>query len=219
MGTLMKIVTERAMGMYLEKLDKVKETKVREFFEKAEVRVAGADGAARKPGAAPVRAVSICSSVFFIYFLRCSFLILSGQSASSGIDKENQPPRGAIELPKTSSRASVIPSKPSSAAAKKKPASATSTLSAASAAAAAAASAPKKKVAPKDDEPVILKYTPDSAEAWMTEAFEGVNLKELGDSNWKVRLGGMYNCQDGFVSYCLVSSLTMPSFLFFIYFF
>ncbi|KAJ3412335.1 Microtubule-associated protein, microtubule dynamics during spindle orientation [Chytridiales sp. JEL 0842] len=157
LGSLMKIVTERAMAMYIEKLDKVKEAKVREYFEKAEVRAGGGGAGAKKP------------------------------MASAGVrpataDKENQPPRGAIELPK-SSRASVIPPKP---APKKKPALAVSASS--SAPSSASAPVPKKKAAPQEDQPVIFKYTPESAKDWMAEAFPEVNLGELSDSNWKTRL-------------------------------
>ncbi|KAJ3195013.1 Microtubule-associated protein, microtubule dynamics during spindle orientation [Irineochytrium annulatum] len=40
-GTLMKLVTERALASYLEKIDKSKEGKIRESFEKAETKLGG----------------------------------------------------------------------------------------------------------------------------------------------------------------------------------
>ncbi|KAJ3081726.1 Cytoskeleton associated protein 5, partial [Physocladia obscura] len=38
------------------------------------------------------------------------------------------------------------------------------------------------------DEPVSFKFSDDSAELWMAEAFPDVDLKAFGDSNWKTRL-------------------------------
>lgn len=53
LGTLMKIVSERLMVGYLEKLDKVKETKVREYFATAEVKCTLA--AVKKPAPPPAK--------------------------------------------------------------------------------------------------------------------------------------------------------------------
>lgn len=51
LGTLMKVVTERQMSAYIDKLDKFKEAKVREYFEKAETRCSG-PGAKKAPAKA-----------------------------------------------------------------------------------------------------------------------------------------------------------------------
>ncbi|KAJ3300457.1 Microtubule-associated protein, microtubule dynamics during spindle orientation [Borealophlyctis nickersoniae] len=59
LGTLMKVVSERVMAPYLEKLEKLKEAKVREYFAKAEVKCVGkrapTASAAAPPAAAPAR--------------------------------------------------------------------------------------------------------------------------------------------------------------------
>ena len=62
LGTMMKVVSERMMLSYLEKLEKLKEAKVREYFEKAEVKCVGGGAGARKaaapaagPAAVPAR--------------------------------------------------------------------------------------------------------------------------------------------------------------------
>ena len=54
-GTAMKVVGERVFGQYLDSLDKIKQDKVKEYFEKAEINATGGGGggAAAAPKAAP----------------------------------------------------------------------------------------------------------------------------------------------------------------------
>jgi hypothetical protein len=59
LGTLMKIMGERAMGPYLEGLDDIRKTKIKEYFEKAEVKAKDKPKpppAAAAPRAAPTAA-------------------------------------------------------------------------------------------------------------------------------------------------------------------
>ena len=73
MGILMKLVTERLMMPYMDKLDKVKEAKVREFFDQAEVSFKGMKStnskkmvnsqASGKENMAPKSVVSSASSI------------------------------------------------------------------------------------------------------------------------------------------------------------
>ncbi|KZF24872.1 ARM repeat-containing protein [Xylona heveae TC161] len=59
MGTLMKITGERAMNPYMESLDDIRKTKIKEYFEKAEVKAKEKPKAAPpppKPAAAPAAA-------------------------------------------------------------------------------------------------------------------------------------------------------------------
>lgn len=56
LGTLMKCVGEKAMVQYLEKLDDIKMTKMKEFFEKAEVKAKPAAATPAKKPPAPVAA-------------------------------------------------------------------------------------------------------------------------------------------------------------------
>jgi len=55
LGTAMKVAGERAMGPYLDPLDKIKQDKVKEYFEKAELTSGGGSGTA-PAAAAPVKA-------------------------------------------------------------------------------------------------------------------------------------------------------------------
>ena len=58
LGTLMKIIGERAMGQYLEGLDDVRKTKIKEYFDTAEVRAKEKPKPVVKPAAAPAKATS-----------------------------------------------------------------------------------------------------------------------------------------------------------------
>ncbi|KAJ3104241.1 Microtubule-associated protein, microtubule dynamics during spindle orientation [Phlyctochytrium planicorne] len=163
-GTLMKVVTERPLASFMEKLDKTKEPKVREYFEKAEVRVGGS-APAKRPATA------------------------SSAAAPSSHNKENNPPAFEISKPRTapSSKSSAKPSAPPT----RKPTSSPS--SAKPSAPSAKAEAPKKKTAAAVVEEIIsFKYSDDSAEAWMQEMFSGsINLADLTDANWKTRLAAI----------------------------
>ena len=53
-GTLLKVCGERAVGPFLEKVDPIKMTKIREYFDKAEVKVVAAVGSSRPGTAASV---------------------------------------------------------------------------------------------------------------------------------------------------------------------
>ncbi|KAI9347159.1 hypothetical protein DFJ73DRAFT_836828 [Zopfochytrium polystomum] len=73
LGTLMKVVTERALASIMERVDKSKEAKVREYFDKAEVKTGG--GGRSKPAAAPPSAGPSRSS-----------------AVKTALGKENEPP-------------------------------------------------------------------------------------------------------------------------------
>lgn len=55
LGTMMKVVSERVMAGYIEKLDTIKQAKVKEYFEKAEVKLVGGGRKAAAPSLAPRR--------------------------------------------------------------------------------------------------------------------------------------------------------------------
>ncbi|KAI9333804.1 armadillo-type protein [Obelidium mucronatum] len=156
LGTLMRIVGERAMTGFMEKVDKAKEIKVREYFEKAVVRVGGA-GPAKKPATAPA-------------------------AMAATVPKAVSPV--PVKQPTTSTRPGTV--KPTAA---KKPASASASASTAPSSASGAAGSKKKNVS---EEPLTFKFSDDTAEAWMAEAFPGLNLAEFSDSNWKIRLGACH---------------------------
>ncbi|KAJ3032355.1 Microtubule-associated protein, microtubule dynamics during spindle orientation, partial [Rhizophlyctis rosea] len=166
LGTLMKVVSERMMASHLEKLEKLKETKVREYFDKAEVKcVGGGSAAARK---------------------------LAGVAAGGGGVRASQPamPKEVAALaakPVRPTSAPVsAPALPKASAAG--PAAKKRTTIAVSHAPAVAKG---KKEAPKDDGPVSYKFSDDGAEAAVVEVVGEETFKQLGDANWKVRLAAV----------------------------
>ena len=56
LGTLMRVVSERALAAHMDKVDKAKEAKVKEFFAKAEVKIGGAGGRPAPAAVAGLRA-------------------------------------------------------------------------------------------------------------------------------------------------------------------
>ncbi|KAI5480254.1 microtubule associated protein [Pseudohyphozyma bogoriensis] len=185
MGTMMKVVGERAFGGSLDGLDDLRKAKVMEWFEKAEVKYKA--GAAPPPaasragppagggGAAPLRPKPKLTSM------------------AAAANKENGPPTPAspvAPLPKPAAPKGP----PARLLAKKPPAPAAPPAAAAPPAkkpAAPAASSSKAPPPSKPAEPLKYRFSQEDAEAKAEEALpEGV-VKELGDSNWKVRLGAI----------------------------
>ena len=70
MGTLMKIIGERALAPQMEAMDDLRKAKVKEFFDKAVVKCKVGSAPAKKaptapiaaPTAAPKKVVSVCRS-------------------------------------------------------------------------------------------------------------------------------------------------------------
>ncbi|KAJ3118323.1 Microtubule-associated protein, microtubule dynamics during spindle orientation [Phlyctochytrium bullatum] len=169
LGTLMRVVGERLMVSYMERLDKTKEAKVKEYFEKAEVRIGGAAPKKKPPAAAA--------------------------SSSPSQNKENTPPtpdrpKYVPSKPITKSATSAAPKKPassSSSAASSRPASSVGPKPDAAKKKAGGASA----AAPAAEETISFRYSEESADTWMQQNMTEVTLAEIGDSNWKTRLAAM----------------------------
>ncbi|ORY06720.1 ARM repeat-containing protein [Basidiobolus meristosporus CBS 931.73] len=169
LGTMMKVVGERAMITYLEKVDKIKEGKIREFYEKAEVK-------AKKP---------LPSAI-------------PPKSNSSGGQAPSKPP-AAKRLMKEPSRAvtssePVMKPKPvSKPPVKRVPSKSVvkpKTTSALPARKPAAAPA-KPSAAPKAEEPIRFKYTSEDFEEKAMEIIPSEVYAGFSDSNWKNRLASM----------------------------
>ncbi|KAL1917720.1 uncharacterized protein VTP21DRAFT_3554 [Calcarisporiella thermophila] len=178
LGTMMKIVGERAMAPYLEQVDKISEGKIREFWEKAEVK---AKPAVARKAPAPAPASSAAANRSAPVSKPKPKPTLSSQAAVAK-EKENAPPSPVPPKPKAMSKPAVKPRVAPPAA--KKPA-----AKPAAAPTAAAKKPPPGK--PKDDEPLRFKFSPESAEERATEYFPADAWEDLSQSVWKARLAAM----------------------------
>ncbi|KAI9145343.1 armadillo-type protein [Paraphysoderma sedebokerense] len=177
LGTLMRVVGERPLAVHLEKLDKIKMAKVQEYFEKAETRLNG--GGSKKPANTSTNAAPALAKATSAPKLN--------KSSATTKDKENSPPEtGRTSAPSRTTRP------PSSSATMKKKTGSTGSLNSA----AAKKTKSNPSIATPADEPVRLRYTDEDAEDMMKELVGENILKELGDSNWKVRLAAVSAISD-----------------------
>ncbi|RUO96555.1 hypothetical protein BC936DRAFT_141846 [Jimgerdemannia flammicorona] len=175
LGTLMKCVGEKAMIQYMENLEDIKKAKVKEFFEKAEVKAKPAT-AARKPPP-PVAAPPAAKS-------KGTKTATAKASAQPPEDRstESPPPEPAPTKRKPPAKAAAASA--GAPAAKKPVAKATS-----------AAPPPAKKGGAKSapEEPLRYKFTPEDAEERAPDHIPAAILAQLADSAWKTRLAGNEN--------------------------
>ncbi|KAG0267963.1 Microtubule-associated protein, microtubule dynamics during spindle orientation [Actinomortierella ambigua] len=173
LGTLMKCCTEKLVTLFLEKLDSVKMTKVKEYCEKAEVKAKPAP-VAPPPKPAPAKAAPAARA--------------PAKKAAPAAEAAEPPKRKAPALSsakKPAAAAASAAGKPAAAAATKKPVAAAAAVKAAPAAAAAAASKAK------DNEPLRYKFSSEDAAERAAEFLGSDLIAEFGDSAWKVRLAAM----------------------------
>ncbi|TIA75270.1 hypothetical protein E3P91_00530 [Wallemia ichthyophaga] len=193
LGTLMKIVGERAMNPIVESLDGQRKGKVMEFYEKAEVKAkpgfkpkaaavsAPALKAAppkqpaaappRKPAAAPAKPPTPQSDPI------------------NGFDESAQPPKppSPVKPPTRAPPSRLLNKKPAVASA---PAPAAAKAAPASAPA-ASASKPKSTGGVAPSEQPKLSMSAEDAEAKAAELIPEKLVSQLSDSNWKERLQGI----------------------------
>ncbi|KAI8588296.1 armadillo-type protein [Geranomyces variabilis] len=169
LGTLMKVVSERVLITYLDKLDNIKQTKVKEFCEQAEVKVTGSatskpagPSGGRRPASAPAPAKVT-------------------RTDSPEQNKENASPQAcAPARPNNIARGPTKSAAGASVVAKKRPESA----------AVGGFKAPPAASKPvsKGDAPISFKFNDDSALAYVVDTFGENTIKELSESAWKTRL-------------------------------
>ncbi|TPX69294.1 hypothetical protein SpCBS45565_g02541 [Spizellomyces sp. 'palustris'] len=173
LGTLMKVVSERVLVGHLDKLDNIKQTKVKEYFEKAEVKLVSGTGTRKAvtSAAPPRRAETLPAKP------------RKPKMTSNSLDaqeKENHAP----------SSTTATKARPPTTAKPTSKASVNGTLKRAHTAAPVLAKAPAgKKPASREDEPIVSKYTNESADAVVCDMIGEEVMQQLGDSAWKVRLG------------------------------
>jgi cytoskeleton-associated protein 5 len=159
LGTVMRVCGERAIAHFLEKVDPIKMTKIKEYQAKAEVRAvpSSSGDVSARPATAPVHS-----------------------SAASSVAVTKRPSVSAAPSPKVVRRPSkpAVSRAPSAAASRltsSKPASASSTLK---------KPAPTKPV----EIAVKFLYSDEDALARVSEYLEESEVAMLNDSAWKVRL-------------------------------
>ncbi|XP_028419152.1 cytoskeleton-associated protein 5-A-like, partial [Dendronephthya gigantea] len=169
LGTLLKLLGERAMGPFVDQLDKIKLDKVKEFAEKAEVSTAPSRGG----GAAPAPAAAKAQPV-----------------------KKTETKSAAPSGPTSKSTTSEPSKKPSTAGAKAKPPS-SSTDTAKNKPAGKKGSGGKKAAKTdsatsfKDDE--VMKeaeMTPEEVDAKAEELIPANIREQFASTNWRERLAG-----------------------------
>ncbi|ORY05948.1 ARM repeat-containing protein [Basidiobolus meristosporus CBS 931.73] len=190
LGTLMKAVGEKVLSPFIEKLDKIKEAKVREYFEKAEVKVVQAvpkkpTPAAKKPAPLPRKPAPAPASTASeaIKSIDNGGLDEDLLTSAPVAPKAKPPARLAARLAKKPASAE----EPAASAAPKAP------PKPAPKPAATSKAGPVKVVVSKlkPDEPIRFKYSNDDFEAHVPDVIPDAILKELLSSNWKSRLAAM----------------------------
>ncbi|PWY99806.1 ARM repeat-containing protein [Testicularia cyperi] len=195
LGTLMKLIGERPMNMFLESLDDIKKAKIQEEYKIAEVKVkmGGAAASAGAGGAAAARRPPPAARSAAPAAVKPKPM----PSASMADGKENQAPRpaarappAALRQPPAAVRKPVGTAAPAAAA--RRPAAAGGASAAARPAAGAGAG---RKVA-SATEPVKYKFHPDDAEARAADLIPAGIAAQLASGVWKERLAGMGEFND-----------------------
>ncbi|CAG8440367.1 2083_t:CDS:10, partial [Acaulospora morrowiae] len=166
LGTMMKVIGEKSMNPYTENLDDIRKGKIKEFFEKAEVKVKVTT--AKKPppaAAAPAK----------------------GKPVPKASVKKDDAKKDAKKDDDNEPKKSTVPKNPKSIAPpSKKPAAKTS---------AAATAPPPAKKGGKAKEEEVLKYrfSDEGVEMKFAEIVPEDQTAEMGDKNWKLRLAAIEN--------------------------
>ncbi|SNX84562.1 related to STU2 - Microtubule-associated protein (MAP) of the XMAP215/Dis1 family [Melanopsichium pennsylvanicum] len=196
LGTLMKLIGERPMNLFLEGLDDIKKGKIQEEYKTAEVKVK-MGGAAASSSTAPARRPPAAAPPPAARAAPASMARSKPIAPAAAEGKENQAPRpvarpaaGLTARPPSARPAAA--SAASSSAPAKRPAAASSSSGARPAAAASGGS----KGAPSATEPVKFRFHPDDAEARAADLIPGNIVSQLASSAWKERLQGMIEFND-----------------------
>ncbi|KAM3584347.1 hypothetical protein VKS41_003168 [Umbelopsis sp. WA50703] len=181
LGTLTKVVGEKAMAPFLEKLDDIKATKVKEACDKAVVKAkpAGPSKVSKPaPAAAPPKRAQKPKAA----------VLPKPPADDMALDDD-------YELPRQPSppKRKPPPRALASATAAKKPA--LSSMAKSSSAAVSSSATPKKpaaKLPPSaPEEPVRYRFSPEDAEERITAYVPENIMAEIADSQWKIRLAAM----------------------------
>ena len=208
LGTLMKLIGERPMNIFLDGLDDIKKGKIQDEYKTAVVKVkmgSAAGGGATASGAPASRPPAAVVSSAAANRAPPAAVVRAkpAPAAPAHADgKENQAPRPvARPAPGAAARmggarpAAAASAASSSAAARRPAATAASTARPAAAAAAAAAPGGSKGAA-SATEPVKYRFHPDDAEARAADLIPAGIAAQLASGAWKERLAGMSEFND-----------------------
>lgn len=197
LGTLMKLIGERPMNIFLDGLDDIKKAKIQDECNTAEVKVKmGAGAGARPPLSSAARPTApIPASAPSAVTNRAAppaAVRAKPPSATQAMatGKENQAPR-PVARPTPSMAARPIGTRPAAATS-----SAVSSAPAPARKATPAAAAGSSKVAASATEPVKYRFHPDDAEARAADLIPAAIATQLASSAWKERLAGMTQFND-----------------------
>ena len=185
-GTLMKMIGERPLAAVMDGLADVRKAKVKEAFEKATVKAKAGASAPPKPPPAKVPPKKSSAKKEEPSPLLEVESPPAGDGAPAPDKKARGPPARSLAKKGAPSAASGASAASTSTPAKKPPP--------AAAAAAAAASKPAKGGAPAQPgalDTFKYKHTPEDAEALASELIPPNFITDLGDANWKTRLGAL----------------------------
>lgn len=185
-GTLMKMIGERPLAAVMDGLADVRKAKVKEAFEKATVKAKAGASAPPKPPPAKVPPKKSSAKKEEPSPLLEVESPPAGDGAPAPDKKVRGPPARSLAKKGAPSAASGASAASTSTPAKKPPP--------AAAAAAAAASKPAKGGAPAQPgalDTFKYKHTPEDAEALASELIPPNFITDLGDANWKTRLGAL----------------------------
>ncbi|KAJ9476251.1 Protein STU2 [Pseudozyma hubeiensis] len=203
LGTLMKLIGERPMNIFLDGLDDIKKGKIQDEYKTAEVKVkmgsaAGAGASSSSSTTARRPPVAAAPSAVANRAAPAAAVRAKPPSAAppTAAGKENQAPR-PVARPAPGMAARPIGARPAAAApAASSSAPARRPAPAASARPAAAAAGGGSKAAASATEPVKYRFHPDDAEARAADLIPAGIATQLASSAWKERLAGMTEFND-----------------------
>ncbi|SPO26101.1 related to STU2 - Microtubule-associated protein (MAP) of the XMAP215/Dis1 family [Ustilago trichophora] len=189
LGTLMKLIGERPMNLFLDGLDDIKKAKIQEEYKTAEVKVKMGGGAAASSSAAPARRPPAAAP---------------GPSATN-----RAAPPTAVRKPPTAAPPAAAGKENQAPRPAARPPAGMAARPAAARPVAASASAPARrpqqqqrpaaggsKGAASATEPVKYRFHPDDAEARAADLIPAGIASQLASSAWKERLQGMTEFND-----------------------
>ncbi|KAI9009704.1 armadillo-type protein [Gaertneriomyces semiglobifer] len=168
-GTLMKVAGERAMAAHLEGVANLKQEKVKEYYEKAEVKAS--NNPIRKPGGA--------TSAATVRRRGAPTESASDLKTTSAPVRRSTVSSGAPAKPSVPSTMKPRPAQAATGGLRKKPTVGSS----------ARVDVAKKSTAAL--EPITFRFTEESAEAAMIDLVGEELMGQLSDPAWKIRLAAM----------------------------
>lgn len=191
LGTLMKLVGPATFSPVLESLDDIRKAKVKEQFEKAEIKYKPGSKKGAPSASAPAKPKPAAAAPPSV---GKPMMRTGSKPGQQPIDKENEPMPGSPQIKAAAKPpARLMAKKPASTAAPAAAAPSVAAVKKAPVAAGAKSAAPPAAAGARQAiEPVRYKFSQEDAEARAPEMFEGTTfVDDIGNSVWKTRLAAM----------------------------